>query len=496
MADKLILAIDQGTSGTKTVIFDDQGQIRGKATAELTSYYPHPGFTEQNPQEIYDSVIRSVKDCIGFFAETGGNVNDITACGISNQRETFVLWDADGEPLCNAIVWQCKRSVNMCGRLKNTGLGKDISERTGLIIDPYFSGTKLAWLYENDIRVRQAIDDGNAYFGTVDTWVLYRLTNGTQYNTDHTNASRTLLFNINDLQWDSTLLHRFHFDTLNLPEVHPSSYSFGESDFDGLFPHNLKITGMIGDSHAAAFGEGCFIAGTAKATLGTGSSILLNTGNERVRSKSGMMTTICWSLPGRVDYALEGIIVTAGATIKWLRDQIGLFAESGDAERMATAVSDNNGVYLIPAFSGLGAPHWKMDFTGTIAGLTFGATKNHIARAALESIPYQIKDVITAMEQDCGIPLTELKVDGGITANTFVMNFLTNLLGVTVVNIGIAEVSALGAAFMAGLESGVYRDLEHLQSLYTTVNSYAPGADADNVHEQYQQWQRHIQNLL
>ena len=496
MSDQLILAIDQGTSSTKTVLFDDQGRIKGKAASELNSYYPLPGYTEQNPHEIYNSVIKSVTECVKFFEESGGNVSNISACGISNQRETFILWDVDGEPLCNAIVWQCKRSVDICKRIKDTGLETEISEKTGLIIDPYFSGTKLVWLYENNSRVRQAIDDKKAYFGTVDTWLLYKLSNGTHYSTDHTNASRTLFFNLDTMQWDQSLLHTFNLDNLQLPEIKPSSYSYGESDFAGLFSDKLPISAMIGDSHAAAFGEGCFEPGTAKATLGTGSSILLNTGNKRVRSKSGMVSTICWSTPERVDYALEGIIVSAGATIKWLRDQVGLFAESSDTECMATSVKDNNGVYLIPAFSGLGAPHWKMDLTGTIVGLTFGATKNHIVRAALESIPYQVKDVITAMERDSDIPLAELKVDGGITANMFVMKYLSDLLGVDVVNIGLEEVSALGAAFMAGLEAGVFRDLEQLQSLHSTVNRYSPGPEVENVHDCYRQWQAHIESMI
>ncbi|MFC1552853.1 FGGY family carbohydrate kinase [Candidatus Latescibacterota bacterium] len=496
MSDKLILAVDQGTSGTKTVIFDDRGRIVAKATSELKSYYPAPGFVEQNPDEIYKSVLDSVKKCLSELDKSGGSISDISACGISNQRETFVLWNDHGEPLCNAVVWQCKRSVDICSRLKSEGLEKEIVERTGLIIDPYFSGTKLLWLYENDSRVRDAFDGGNAYFGTVDTWLLYRLTNGSHYYTDHTNASRTLLFNINDMQWDSYLLDAFHLQNLNLPDVLPSSSTFGESDFNGLFPGKLRITGMIGDSHAAAFGEGCFTPGTAKATLGTGSSILMNTGGELIRSKSGMMTTVCWSTPDRIDYALEGIIVSAGSTIKWLRDQIGLFAESSDTEGMAEVAGDNNGVYVIPAFSGLGAPHWKMDARGTIIGLTFGSTKNHIVRAALESIPYQIKDVIVAMESDSSIPLSELKADGGITSNIFVMNFLADLLGVDVVNIGMAEVSALGAAFMAGLEAGVFESIESLNSLRTNINHYAPGPDAERARKDYEGWKFHIGNLM
>ena len=496
MSEQYILAIDQGTSGTKSVIFNSRGEIVAKANAILKSYFPQVGFVEQNPQEIYQSVLDSVNACVqNFIQDASGNIEDIKACGISNQRETCVLWDRAGEPLVNAIVWQCKRSVDICNRLKKSGIEQEITKRTGLIIDPYFSGTKVMWLYENNPDVRKAIDEGSAYFGTVDSWLLYKLTNGEQYYADHTNASRTLFFNINDLEWDAYLLKQFNLEGLNLPEVKPSSFPFGTSDFEELFPHPLTISGMIGDSHAAAFGEGCFSSGTAKATLGTGSSILMNTGSRRIDSKTGMVSTICWSAKDRVDYALEGIIVSCGSTITWLRDQLGLFVQSSETEEMALSVDNNNGVHLIPAFSGIGAPHWKMNAKAAILGLTFGTDKSHIVRAALESIPYQIKDVIAAMEVDSGLTLQELKVDGGITANRFVMQLLTDLLNTPVVNIGLEEVSALGAAYMAGLESGVFSSIEELQDMNSNQHVFSPGQGRGGAQRSYEEWEKTLKGV-
>jgi glycerol kinase len=497
MGSSYILAIDQGTSGTKAVIFDSKGRIVAKATEPLKSYFPQPGYVEQDPLEIYQSVLDSVRKCLKEFSrKVSGTLAEIAVCGISNQRETFVLWDSSGRPICPAIVWQCKRSVAICDRLKDSTLEDEVKKRTGLIIDPYFSGTKLVWLYENDERIRKTLEKGNVYFGTIDSWLLFKLTEGKSYLTDYTNACRTLLFNISDLQWDAYLLTSFNLKNLNLPQPKPSSFAFGESDFEGLFPDKVKISAMIGDSHAAAFGEGCFSSGMAKATMGTGSSILLDTGTDRIKSASGMVTTICWSTSDRVEYALEGIIVTCGATINWLRDHLGLFSDSRQTEQMARSVQNTNGVYLIPAFSGLGAPHWKMDATAAILGLTFGCDKNHVVRAGLESIAYQIKDAIAAMQQDSGIKLTELKVDGGITANHFVMQFLADLLQTNVVNIGIEEVSALGAAYLAGLEHGIFRNINQLKNLSFVKTRFCPGRDGSKVLASYEGWKEAVQRLL
>jgi len=497
MNESFIMAVDQGTSATKTVVFDTCGRIVAQATEPLKSYFPQPGFVEQEPLEIYQNMLASIKSCLERFREdVSPDLTQIKTCGISNQRETFVLWDRSGTPLSKAIVWQCKRSVEICNRLKESDVEKEVINRTGLIIDPYFSGTKLIWLYENDGRIRNTIDAGEACFGTIDTWLLFKLSNGQSYCTDYTNASRTLFFNIDNLQWDTYLLDKFNLQNLNLPQPQPSAYAYGQSDFEGLLPDKINISAMIGDSHAAAFGEGCFSPGTAKATMGTGSSILLNTGSTGVQSKKGMVTTICWSMPGRVDYALEGIIVTCGATMKWLRDQLGLFDDNRQTQEIALSLENTNGVYFVPAFSGLGAPYWKMDAKAAILGLNLGCDKNHIIRAALESIPYQIKDVISVMEQDSGITLKELKVDGGVAANHFVMQFLANLLKTNVVNIGIEEVSALGAAYLAGLQQNIFSDISQLKNITTGKKQFSPNTDADKVHAFYEGWKKAVKQLL
>lgn len=499
MDETYLLAVDQGTSATKAVVVDRRGHIRVRAVAPVTSSFPQPGWVEQDPDAIYQSVLTAVRACrVQFQEQVCTDLRRIRSCGISNQRETFLLWDRTGQALCPALVWQCKRSLAICDRLKGSDLENEIIQRTGLRVDPYFSGTKLLWLYENQSSVQEAIDSGQAHFGTVDTWLLYRLTQGKRYLTDHTNASRTLFFNLEHLQWDRDLLTRFGLDKLNLPEVRASSHAYGTTDFEGLFPEALPIHAMIGDSHAAALGEGCTSPGTAKATLGTGCSVLLNTGAQRIPSTRGTVTTLCWSTEGRVDYALEGIIVTCGATLTWLRDQLGLFAESSETEAMARSLPDNEGVYLVPAFSGLGAPHWRMDVKAAIMGLTLGCHKNHLVRAALESIPYQIKDVLGAMESDSGVTLQELKVDGGISKNAFVMQYLADLLGVTVVTIGQTDVSALGAALLAGLQSEVFESVEALRDLPRQDLCYSPGsaADRNEASRAYRDWTRAVETLM
>jgi glycerol kinase len=490
MGADCILAIDQGTSGTKTIIVNSQGEIIRKTEVELKSYFPKSGFVEQDPEQIYQNVLDSVRRCLEEFTCR------IICCGISNQRETFLLWDDSGQPLCPAVVWQCKRSIEICERLRRTGIEQEIKERTGLIIDPYFSGTKLIWLYENNPSVKNAILQGTAFFGTVDSWLLFKLTKRRKHCTDYTNACRTLVFNLDTLDWDAFLIKEFGLGNLRLPEARPSSDQFGETDFGGLISYSVPITSMIGDSHAAAFGEGCFSAGTAKATLGTGTSILMNTESKRINSKGGMVSTICWSMHKRVDYALEGIIVTTGGSIKWLRDQLGLFTDSRKTEAMAKSVADNNGVYLIPAFSGLGAPHWRMRAKAAILNLTFDCNKNHIVRAALESIPYQIKDVITVMEQDSGIELKTLKVDGAVSANGFVVQFLADLLDTPVENVGVQEVSALGAAYLAGLQAGVFKGIDEIESLRGVPKRIKPSTKKVYVKRWYEQWQDKIEQIV
>ncbi|MEO6285341.1 MAG: glycerol kinase GlpK [Dyadobacter sp.] len=489
MKGSFVLSIDQGTSSTKSLIFDENGRAVARGNEPLQTLYLDGGYVEQNPFGIYENVLASVKKCLTDFQNKGGDVRDIRSCGISNQRETFVIWDETGEPLNNAVVWQCKRSTAVCEKLKERGLENQIKQKTGLLIDPYFSGTKVIWLYQNVEEVKDAISNGKAFFGTIDTWLLYKLTNGKSYLTDHTNASRTLFFNLKTLSWDQELIEQLGLSGLKLPAIQASSSDFGETDFNGLLADNVHVMSMIGDSHAAAFGEGCFAPGIAKATMGTGSSILMNIGNEPRQSQQGMVTTIGWSTENHVEYALEGVIVTCGGTIEWLKNSLGIFQDSKETEQMARSVKDNAGVYLVPAFSGLGAPHWDMNRKASITGLTFDCNKNHIVRAALESIPYQIKDVINAMQSDTGILLEELKIDGGLTSNQFVVQFLADLLGKPVVTMGLPEVSALGAAYLSGLKSGVYRDLAYLKELDNQRKFTRPAGDTAYVRKGYAGWQ-------
>ncbi len=487
-----VLAIDQGTSSTKTVIFNEKGKVVARGSEPLHTTYLDGGLVEQDPKEIFENVLASVEKCIADFTSKDGRIEDIRSCGISNQRETFVLWDRNGEPLHQAVVWQCKRSTAVCEQLRAAGLEEMIRQKTGLLADPYFSGSKVIWLNIYNEQVKKAIAQGNAFFGTVDTWLLYKLTGGKAYLTDHTNASRTLFFNLQTLSWDDELIRSFGLEGLHLPDIQSSSSHFGQTDFNGLLPEQLPVTAMIGDSHAAAFGEGCFGPGIAKATLGTGSSILMNIGPEPKPSQQGMVTTIGWSAGERVEYALEGVIVTCGATIEWLKSNLGLFSDIRETETMALSVKDSGGVYLVPAFSGLGAPHWDMNRKASITGLTFNSNKNHIVRAALESIPFQIKDVITAMETDTGIALQELKIDGGLTSNGFVVQMLADLLEKPVVNLGFPEVSALGAAYLSGLHSGVYPDLEYLRKLNEGHSSVMPNAANEAVISRYKGWREAV----
>ncbi|MEZ0184416.1 FGGY family carbohydrate kinase [Flavobacterium oncorhynchi] len=466
---KYILAIDQGTSSTKTILFDELGLAVAKGSVDLKTTYFDNGFVEQNPEDIYQNVLDSVRLCLNNFTDQGLQLRDIISCGISNQRETFVLWDKNGKALASAVVWACKRSINICTDLIEKGQNDIIKQKTGLLLDPYFSGTKLLWLLQNDATLKEKVTQGEVYFGTVDCWLLYKLSNRTHFKTDYTNASRTLLFNIHTLKWDAEILEKWGLSNLNLPQVCPSSHDFGEMNLSQIFDNNINIsipiTALIGDSHAASFGEGCFEKGTAKVTMGTGSSIMMNIGDEAVLSNFGMLTTICWSTEDRIDYALEGAIVSCGSTIEWLKNELQLFSNPAETASMAMEINDNSGVYLIPAFSGLGAPHWQMNRKASIEGMTFGTTKNHIVRAALESIPYQIKDVIEAMTKDMKAPLKSISVNGGMTQNKFVVHFLADLLGIPLNKQQNSDVSALGAAYLSGLKSGVYKDIELLSNL-------------------------------
>ncbi len=485
---KLILSIDQGTSGSKALIFSEDSTLLAEGRVAVTSSYPQEGFVEQDPVEIYTSVVQAVQLAVANLKAKGVSPGAISCCGISNQRETFVLWDKHGKPLTQAIIWQCKRSVSLCNDLIAAGKSEVIRNKTGLLIDPYFSGTKVLWLLENDPKVRAAIQKGDAYFGTVDTWLLYKLTKGGSYKTDYTNASRTLFFHLKDLRWDSELLTMYGLDTLQLPEIVPSAADFGTSTFEGAFAKPLAITAMIGDSHSAAFGERCFTQGSAKATLGTGSSMLMNTGAYVDPADTSMASTICWSTDTTVAYGLEGILVSCGSTITWLSDQLELMKSGKEADLMAAEVPNTGGVFLIPAFSGMGAPWWQMNRKGEIRGLTFDSDKRHVVRAGLESVAYQITDLLRAMEKESGKPPKSLRVNGGLTNSGFVMQYLASLNPKTALIKGSQkEASALGAAFMAGLGANIYNSIDDLQNL--PYNDKHITAEADRSNEAYyQEW--------
>ncbi|MDR8389818.1 glycerol kinase GlpK [Aliifodinibius sp. S!AR15-10] len=491
--EKYILAIDQGTSGTKSLIFSSKGKPVAKGHAALNSQYPQTGFVEQQPDEIYQTVLSSVAECLEEFTGKGYQLSDIQACGITNQRETFLLWDQSGNHLTEAVVWQCKRSVEICRRLKEEGWEQEFRERTGLLIDPYFSGTKLLWLIENDDDLKAKMKAGEVCFGTVDTWLLYRLTGGEQYFTDVTNACRTMFFNIHDLQWDSYLLDQFGLESLNLPEALHSGSDFGESDFEGLLEQPIPIEAMIGDSHAAAFGEQCFEKGTAKATLGTGSSILMNTGDERYPTVDGLLGTISWSTHETVAYGLEGAIVSCGSTLEWLKNQLGIFEDTSQIQDLIVDVGSSDGVMILPAFSGMGAPYWDMEVRGKIAGLTFGSDKRHLLFAAVETIPFQIRAVIDTIKQATGIELKELNADGGISKNKIIMQMLSNLLGIKVKNPGFEDVSAWGVATIAGLEHGMFKSLDNLKELRQEEKKYSPIPNSVEIKERYLRWKNWVE---
>lgn len=491
MTDQYILTIDQGTSSTKALILNKAGRVVAQGSEPLYTDYRDNGWVEQNPEDIFTNVLSAVRNCLNQYQLLGLDLKKISCLGISNQRETFVLWDETGKPWYPAIVWQCKRSIAICERLKKDGLQESITSKTGLIIDPYFSATKLIWLIENNNEIAAAVNKGKAYFGTIDTWLMYKFTHGQVYATDHTNASRTLMFNLHSLSWDHELLKIFGISGIKLPEVKSSSAAFGATNLSGLLPISIPITAAMGDSHAAAFGHGCIEQGNSKATLGTGCSVLMNIGNKPLPSAHGMMTTICWSIDQRVDFAYEGVIVSCGSTLEWLRKELNLYSDIKETASMANAVSNNGGVYLIPAFSGLGSPHWQMNRKASISGITFGTTKNHIVRAALESIPYQIADVLSAMEKDSGIKLSKLMTDGGITANAFIMQYLSSLLGIDLQVINEMSVSAFGVGYMAGIHTNIFH-LKSLETLEIEKKTFSPIPEK-NILNSYDQWKKIIE---
>lgn len=486
-----VLAIDQGTSGTKALVFDSEGQVHARGFAAVSCTHPQTGFVEQDADALFDSVLQAVKLCLTAFT---GDTRDIVGVGISNQRETVVLWDDEGRPIAPAVSWQCQRSLPICERLKRDGLAPLIAAKTGLLIDPYFSGTKLIWLNENDARVREQIARQRARFGTVDSWLLYRLTHGASYCTDYTNASRTMLFNLASREWDRELLERFDLAQLRLPELKPSAAHFGETDFNGLLARPVPIVSMIGDSHAAAVGEGCLMPGIAKATMGTGSSIMMNVGDTPQTPAQGLVSTLCFATAERVDYALEGIVISAGSTPAFLKEKLHLFDDFTQAEAAFTDY-DNGGVFVIPAFSGIGCPHWKYPGGAQIVGLNFSTAWQHVARAAYESIVYQIKDVIAVMEQAGNVPLRELYLDGGLVQRPFLLQYLADTLNRPVSTLALSEISAAGAAALASLETGLIGSLEEWKSKRVIARHIEPGDGVEAAARNHAQWLEWIGRL-
>ena len=454
---KYVMALDSGTTSNRCILFNEKGEMCSVAQKEFTQYFPKPGWVEHDANEIWSSQLGVAVEAM---SKIGATAEDIAAIGITNQRETTIVWDkATGEPVYHAIVWQCRRTSEYCDSLKEKGLTDSFRQKTGLIIDAYFSGTKLKWILDNVEGVRERAEAGELLFGTVETWLIWKLTKGRVHVTDYSNASRTMLFNIVELKWDQDILKELNIPECMLPEAKPSSLVYGESD-PQFFGGPIPIGGAAGDQQSALFGQTCFTAGEAKNTYGTGCFLLMNTGEKPVFSKNGLVTTIAWGLDGKVNYALEGSIFVAGAAIQWLRDEMKLVDSSQDSEYMAKKVKDTNGCYVVPAFTGLGAPHWDQYARGTIVGITRGVNKYHIIRATLESLAFQVNDVISAMQADSGITLSTLKVDGGASANNFLMQFQSDIMGAPVHRPVCVETTAMGAAYLAGLAVGYWENKE------------------------------------
>lgn len=487
----LILALDQGTTSTRALVFDADRRVIASAQQEFPQHYPHPGWVEHDAEDIW----RDTLACAKLALERGGlSSTDIAAIGVTNQRETTVLWDRKtGKPLHNAIVWQDRRTAEVCAVLRDAGHEALVQERTGLLLDPYFSATKLAWLLDTVPGARAAAEAGELAFGTIDTFLLWRLTEGRSHRTDVTNASRTLLYDIHRQRWCPDLLALFRIPAAVLPEVCDSASDFGHTD---LFGAPLTIGGMAGDQQAALVGQSCFAPGQAKITYGTGGFMLLNTGERAARSQARLLTTIAYRVGGQARYAMEGSIFVAGAAIKWLRDKLGIIVEARQTQEMAARLPDNGGVFMVPAFVGLGAPHWDMYARGAIVGLTRGANRNHLVRATLESIAFQTRDVLQAMQDDSGITLKSLKVDGGAAANDFLMQFQSDILGVAVQRPQTTETTALGAAFLAGLAVGFWRDRAEIAACWSVERSFAPTMDALVREKKYRGWKRAVERSL
>jgi glycerol kinase len=482
-----ILALDQGTTSSRAIVFDQNGAIRSVAQKEFTQIFPRAGWVEHDPREIWASQIGVAVEALG---RAQIQANDIAAIGITNQRETTIVWDRDtGEPIHNAIVWQDRRTADFCERLKSDGAGETVQEKTGLLIDAYFSASKIRWLLDNVPGARQRAETGKLAFGTVDTWLLWNLTGRARHVTDVSNASRTMLFNIHTLQWDDELLRLFGVPSSLLPEVRSSSEIYGNVSAN-LGMDRVAIGGIAGDQQAALFGQMCVKPGMSKNTYGTGCFLLQNIGTSPIRSRRQLVTTVAWQIGGRTEYALEGSVFIGGAVVQWIRDGLGLVRTAADIEPLAAGVPDNGGVYLVPAFAGLGAPHWDPYARGTIVGITRGTTAGHIARAAVESIAYQVADLLDAMADDAGIPLAELRVDGGAATNNALMQFQADVLGVPVVRPAVTETTALGAAYLAGLAAGVWPNGDAITGQWRMDRRFEPQMDRGAASALRDRWSR------
>ncbi|PZN13554.1 MAG: glycerol kinase [Bacillota bacterium] len=487
---RYVLALDQGTTSSRAILFDRQGNVVAVRNQEFRQIYPKPGWVEHDPLDIWDSQIAVAK---AVLKEAGVDPSDIAAIGVTNQRETTVVWDRQtGQPVHNAIVWQDRRTADMCTEIKRQGREQLFRERTGLVVDPYFSGTKIAWLLDNVPGLRERAERGEVLFGTVDTWLVWKLTGGKVHVTDYSNASRTLLFNIHTLDWDDELLRELNVPRAMLPEARPSSQVYGHTD-PALLGAEIPIAGIAGDQQAALFGQACFRPGMAKNTYGTGAFVLMNTGEKPASSQHGLITTIAWGIDGKVEYALEGSIFIAGAVVQWLRDELKIIEKAADTEPLATSVDDTGGVYLVPAFAGLGAPYWDPYARGTIVGITRGTGRAHLARAALESIAYQTRDVLSAMEADSGLALSALRVDGGAVVNNFLMQFQADILGVPVDRPVVNETTALGAAYLAGLAVGFWKNRDEIEQFWQRDRRFEPAMDEATRERLYAGWKRAVE---
>ena len=486
---KYIMALDAGTTSNRCILFNKKGEICSMAQHSFKQYFPQPGWVEHDANEIWASILGVAVEAMG---KVDAVAEDIAAIGITNQRETTIVWDKNtGEPVCPAIVWQCRRTSEYCDSLKEKGLTDIFRAKTGLVIDAYFSGTKVKWILDNVSGAREKAEVGDLIFGTVETWLIWKLTKGAVHVTDYSNASRTMLFNINTLEWDEDILTELDIPKSMLPEAKPSSYVYGYSD-SSFFGGEIPIAGAAGDQQAALFGQTCFTAGEAKNTYGTGCFLLMNTGEKPVYSNNGLVTTIAWGLDGKVNYALEGSIFVAGAAIQWLRDEMRLIDSAEDSEYMAKKVKDTNGCYVVPAFTGLGAPHWDQYARGTIVGITRGVNKYHIIRATLESLAYQVNDVIAAMKIDSGIALSALKVDGGASANDFLMQTQADIIGAPVNRPQCVETTAMGAAYLAGLAVGYWASKEEVMKNWAINEVFKPKISEEDREARVKGWDKAV----